>query len=97
MRRSDSSRSHIQTLYRFTLRPRETQDFTDMCHYHSTSPRSHFTQKLLCTRPTHNGRITLSESKLIITENHQRMESALNSEQEHRAALKRYFAIDVMV
>ena len=66
-----------------------------MCHYHSTSPQSHFTQRLVCSRPTENGRVTLSENKLIITEDHQRHESTLHSEQERREALMRYFGIDL--
>ncbi|MNC50941.1 Proansamycin X synthase [compost metagenome] len=94
-RRNGDNRSHAKTLYRFTLQPREPSEFDGMCHYHSTSPQSHFTQRLVCSRPTENGRVTISENKLIITEDHQRHESTLHSEDERRAALMRYFGIDL--
>ena len=94
-RRNGDNRSHAKTLYRFTLQAREPSEFDGMCHYHSTSPQSHFTQRLVCSRPTENGRVTLSENKLIITEDHQRHESTLHSEQERREALMRYFGIDL--
>ncbi|CAI0869950.1 arylamine N-acetyltransferase family protein [Serratia proteamaculans] len=94
-RRNGDNRSHAKTLYRFTLQAREPSEFDGMCHYHSTSPQSHFTQRLVCSRPTENGRVTLSENKLIITEDHQRHESTLHSEQERREALMRYFSIDL--
>ncbi|WP_454877679.1 arylamine N-acetyltransferase family protein [Serratia inhibens] len=94
-RRNGDNRSHAKTLYRFTLQAREPSEFDGMCHYHSTSPQSHFTQRLVCSRPTENGRVTLSENKLIITEDHQRHESTLHSEDERRAALMRYFRIDL--
>jgi N-hydroxyarylamine O-acetyltransferase len=94
-RRNGDNRSHAKTLYRFTLQAREPSEFDGMCHYHSTSQQSHFTQRLVCSRPTENGRVTLSENKLIITEDHQRHESTLHSEDERRAALMRYFGIDL--
>lgn len=94
-RRNGDNRSHAKTLYRFTLQAREPSEFDGMCHYHSTSPQSHFTQRLVCSRPTENGRVTLSENKLIITEDHQRHESTLHSEEERRATLMRYFGIDL--
>ncbi|WP_199635462.1 arylamine N-acetyltransferase [Serratia sp. PAMC26656] len=94
-RRNGDNRSHAKTLYRFTLQAREPSEFDGMCHYHSTSPQSHFTQRLVCSRPTENGRVTLSENKLIITEDHQRHESTLYSEDERRATLMRYFGIDL--
>ncbi len=58
---------HWKTQYSFTLTPRSLEDFADMCHYHQTSPESHFTQKRLCTIATAEGRVTLSDRKLIFT------------------------------
>lgn len=92
-RRNGDRNSHAKTLYRFTLQPREFDEFDAMCHYHSHSPQSGFTQRLICSRPTANGRITLSDNKLIITADHQRTESTLYDEQQRRAALLRHFAI----
>src|SRR5687768_5627244 len=36
--------------YRFTLQPHNYADYAEMCHYHQTSPQSHFTQGRLCSR-----------------------------------------------
>ena len=79
--------------YRFSLLPRRLSDFNDMCHHHQTSPKSHFTQKRLCTRVTPEGRITLSDWHLIITRNGQRREKALVDETAYYSALDNYFGI----
>ena len=36
--------------FRFTLQAHKLADFSDMCRYHQTSPRSSFTQEALCSR-----------------------------------------------
>jgi N-hydroxyarylamine O-acetyltransferase len=79
--------------YNFTLQPRALQDFAPMCHYHQTSPDSPFTRKKLCTMATHDGRITLSEQRLIFTRNGKKEEQLLTTEEEWRSALKQYFHI----
>ncbi len=60
--------------YRFTLQPRQLGDYEAMCRYHQTSPESSFTQRSVCTLPTADGRITLSDRRLIHTRNGQRRE-----------------------
>jgi N-hydroxyarylamine O-acetyltransferase len=79
--------------YSFTLLPRQLGDFAGMCHYHQTSPQSSFTQKKICSRATLDGRITLADGKLIITQNGKREESLLASDQDWKVALKKYFEI----
>jgi N-hydroxyarylamine O-acetyltransferase len=79
--------------YLFTLTPRRIQDFAAMCHFHQTSPDSHFTQKLICSLPVPNGRITLSDLKLITTKNGNRKERILASEDERRMVLQQCFGI----
>lgn len=79
--------------YSFTFESRELQDFAAMCHYHQTSPDSHFTQNRICSRATREGRITLCEMKLIITRGGQRKERALHSEQERLTILEEQFGI----
>ena len=79
--------------YRFTLRPRQLADFAAMCHYQQTSPESHFTQKRICSRATPNGRITLSDMRLIVTTNGDRQERLLVSEEEYAAVLREDFGI----
>lgn len=54
--------------YRLELRPRELRDFEAGCWYHRTSPASHFTRSLVCSRPTGDGgRVTLSGRSLVLT------------------------------
>jgi N-hydroxyarylamine O-acetyltransferase len=73
--------------YSFGQQSRRLQDFVRMCHYHQTSPDSHFTQNRICTRATPEGRITLSEMKLTVTRNGRREERLLSSEAERNHAL----------
>jgi N-hydroxyarylamine O-acetyltransferase len=79
--------------YSFTFESRSLEDFAAMCHYHQTSPDSHFTQNRICSRATLEGRITLSEMKLIITGGGPRKERVLHSEQERLAILEAQFGI----
>lgn len=79
--------------YRFTLQARQIQEFAEMCDYHQTSPDSSFTRKRLCTRATPEGRITLSDLKLIIARDGKKEERMLASEEEWRTALRQYFDI----
>jgi N-hydroxyarylamine O-acetyltransferase len=79
--------------YRFTLQPRQIQEFAAMCHYHQTSPDSSFTRKRVCSRATPDGRITLSDMKLVITRSGHKEERLLASDEEWRAVLREYFAV----
>ena len=81
--------------YSFTLQPRELSDFAPMCRYHQTSPESHFTRQRICSRATPEGRITLSDWKLIETRNGRRMERELAGDGEWRATLRELFKIDL--
>ncbi|MGP4050830.1 arylamine N-acetyltransferase family protein [Streptomyces sp. 2A115] len=54
--------------YRLETRPRVLGDFVAGAWWHSTSPASHFTQSLVCSRVTEDGgRITLSGRRLTVT------------------------------
>ena len=80
--------------YSFTLRPYEYGDYAAMCHYHQTSPESHFTQGRICTRATPEGRLTLSGSRFITTsEAGERREEAVASEEAFAALLREHFRI----
>lgn len=54
--------------YIFRTTAMKHSDFEDMCHYTQTSPESHFTQKIIVTRPTITGRISLTGDSLKISE-----------------------------
>jgi N-hydroxyarylamine O-acetyltransferase len=79
--------------YSFSLQPRRLEEFAGMCSYHQTSPESSFTQKRICTRATPEGRITLSEMKLITTIKGERVERSLASEEEWNSVLREQFGI----
>jgi N-hydroxyarylamine O-acetyltransferase len=79
--------------YRFSLQPHELAEYEEMCHYHQTSPESHFTLKRICTLATPEGRVTLSGLRLITTRNGVRQERVLESEAEHAATLRQLFGI----
>lgn len=79
--------------YRFSLTPYAYPDYAAMCHYHQTAPASHFTQRRLCSRATPTGRITLSETRLIKTENGVCHEQALPNEAAYAEALRDHFGI----
>jgi N-hydroxyarylamine O-acetyltransferase len=79
--------------YLFTLQPRRLQDFAEMCHYHQTSPESSFTRRRVCTQATGQGRITLSDRRLIITANGHRQEQPILDAAAFAHALQTYFAI----
>ena len=81
--------------YRFTLAPRELPDYAEMLRYHQTSPQSHFTQKRVCSLATADGRVTLSDLRLITTRGGVREERMLPGEAEHAAALRELFGVVV--
>lgn len=81
--------------YRFTLQPHALTDFEERCQYQQTSPESHFTQRRVCSLALPDGRITLSDLRLITTLHGQRNERGLSSEEEYRAALAERFGVVV--
>jgi N-hydroxyarylamine O-acetyltransferase len=64
-----------------------------MCHYHQTSPESHFTRQRICSLATLEGRITLSDEKLIETCKGSRQERLFSGEQEWRSTLREVFGV----
>jgi len=81
--------------YSFTMQPRQLANFAAMCHYQQTSPDSHFTRNRICSKPTIEGRVTLSNDNLIETRNGVRKEKVLEGDQQWRAILKERFGISV--
>jgi N-hydroxyarylamine O-acetyltransferase len=79
--------------YRFSLAPRAFADYAEMCRYHQTSPESHFTQRRVCSRATAEGRLTLSQSKLITTAGGERHEREVSGDEEYARALREHFGI----
>lgn len=79
--------------YRFRLRPHAYEDYAGMCHYHQTSPESHFTRRRVCSLLTADGRVTISGTRLITTRGDKREERELSSEEEYAGALREHFRI----
>jgi N-hydroxyarylamine O-acetyltransferase len=79
----------------FTLTPRDRAEFSEMCHYHQTSPDSVFTQQRLVTIATSEGRITLTDMELVITKGVETQESVVHSEGEYYKILKQNFGIEI--
>jgi N-hydroxyarylamine O-acetyltransferase len=84
-----------QPQYRFTLQPYTFPDYEDMCRFHQTSPESHFTKNVICSRATPEGRITLSGKRFITTAGPQRLrdERTLSSREEYDRMLRDEFGI----
>jgi N-hydroxyarylamine O-acetyltransferase len=82
-----------KVLYAFTRVPRRLEDFSGMCQYHQTAPESFFLRKLICSRKTATGRVTVSGDRLILTEHGQRTEQTLSSQEAIEQALFEHFGI----
>jgi N-hydroxyarylamine O-acetyltransferase len=79
--------------YRFTLKPYKYADYVEMCTYHQTSPLSHFTKGRICSRLTPQGRISLSDMRLITTEMAERRERAAATQEEYEGMLREFFGM----
>lgn len=84
---------NYQKMYQFTLAPRTLSDFEEACRYHQTSPEAPFTRQPLCSRPTPEGRITLTGSSLVITTHGEKQEEPISSEAEFNEKLAQYFGL----
>lgn len=80
--------------YVFSEKERQLDQFLPMCHYHQTSKESHFTQKLICSLPTNEGRITLTGNRFKITTYDNVSEKQLATESELQQVLREYFNIN---
>ena len=72
-------------------------DFVAGCWWHQTSPKSHFTRQVICSRLTERGRISLSGSKTLITtaRDGTRTTEPLDSDEAVLAAYREHFSIEL--
>lgn len=82
-----------QPQYRLEPRPRALADFTPTCWFHRTSPDSHFTRSIVCSRLTDTGRVSLSGRSFIETVAGHRNERILDADDEVLAAYRTSFGI----
>ncbi len=81
--------------YKFGLKSRRLEDFIPRCRWQQTSPRSHFRKGRLCTRLTTSGRVTLTDTKFIVTRGKRKVERSLKNPEEFDILLRRHFGIDL--
>ncbi len=80
--------------YFFDLQPHQFPDeYGTACLYHQTSSESIFTRGSIISRATPDGRVSLEDGKLILTQNGQRTERLLKSQAEYQALLKEHFGV----
>ena len=81
--------------YRIERGRRVLADFEAMCWYQQTSPRSHFTRSLVCTRRTEAGRVTLSGRRLILTTADGKQETEIDGDERVLEAYRKFFGIEL--
>ena len=82
-------------LYAFTLDECCPMDFIMSNHFTSTFPESFFVKTRMCTMPTREGRITLTDARFKIITNGNVTERAIENDDEFNRVLKRYFNLDL--
>lgn len=81
--------------YHFDPTPRELAEFAGMCAYHQSSPESTFTHGPMITRPTAEGRVTLTASKFVVTRQGGKDEEPVEGEAEFARLLSEHFDVDL--
>ena len=84
--------------YFFDLQPHQfPEEYASACLYHQTSPDSSFTTGSIISRATPDGRVSLEDGRLILTQNGKRSEQPIENAEEYQALLKLYFGITLPV
>jgi N-hydroxyarylamine O-acetyltransferase len=81
--------------YAFALRGRALQDFEPRCLYQQQAPDSHFRQHAMATVATLEGRVTVSDDRLIATRGALREERAIEDAAALGSLLARHFGIEL--
>jgi N-hydroxyarylamine O-acetyltransferase len=91
--RWNRQRSSWEPQYKFKLRPRKLRDFFARNKFQQTSAKSHFTQNRVISQLRPRGRITLTDTKLLISRGGRRTERKVGSDKEFNRLLFKYFRI----
>lgn len=70
-------------------------EYEAACLYHQTSSRSSFTRSSIISRATPNGRVSLEDGWLILTENGRREKRPIANKDEYQLLLKEYFGVEL--
>jgi len=84
-----------QTVYSFTKHPRVLSDFEKMNDFNQSSPESHFTQQTICSIATRNGRVSLSDDFLTITDGSSKKKIEVFSQKDFKQKLRDHFGIQL--
>jgi N-hydroxyarylamine O-acetyltransferase len=82
-------------LYAFTLDECGPEDFLMSNHFTSTFPESFFLTMRMCTMPTKDGRITLTDNHFKVVEKNNVSDLPIANEHEFNAVLKEHFSLDL--
>jgi N-hydroxyarylamine O-acetyltransferase len=82
-------------LYAFTLDECSPEDFLMSNHFTSTFPESFFIKMRMCTMPTKDGRITLTDDHFKVVEENNVSDISIKNEYEFNAVLKDHFGLDL--
>ncbi len=78
--------------YTFDDANRDLEEFDEMNEWQQTSPDSHFTQQVICSRATDRGRVTVSDRRLIVREDDTRSEQPID---DPTATIRERFGIEL--
>ena len=82
-------------LYAFTMNECYPIDFIMSNHFTATFPESFFTKMRMCTMPTREGRITLTDTRFKIVINGSISETAIENDDQFNAILKENSKLDL--
>jgi N-hydroxyarylamine O-acetyltransferase len=93
--RWDAEEKIWEPQYKFTLQPRKLVDYARRCRWHETSPNSHFRKRRICTQLTPNERVTLTDTKFIVTRGSKRTERPIRTSTEFSRLLQKQFGMNL--
>ncbi|MFC0522193.1 arylamine N-acetyltransferase [Pontibacillus salicampi] len=82
-----------RTQYCFSLVPRQLVEMKEAAHYNQTSPSSIFTQGYILTIRTMNGRITITDTSITITNHRSRTKKTIHHTSEWVDFIQYYMGI----
>jgi N-hydroxyarylamine O-acetyltransferase len=84
-----------KSLYAFTPDACRPEDFLMSNHFTATYPESFFLTMRMCTMPTKDGRVTLTDDRLRVVENNRVSDTPIVDDSEFKAVLKEQFDLDL--
>ena len=92
-KRTDEGTNEWKSQYRCKLKTYSYSDYAERCNFHQTSPDSHFTQNRICSKLTPTGRISVSDTRFIVSEKGVRHDYPVTSQVQYEELLREHFGI----